>query len=291
VLDDLALAPDGLLVAAVIRTTDGVANRYRSAIAIYPVEGSTPWLLTTGLARDRAPAWSPDGTRIAFLSDRSGSTQIWLIELHGEARQLTSFPHDVFAPPVWSPDGQHLATVLWQQGDPACQMGTAVPDATAGVRVVTRINYRLDGVGYVDHHYHHIWVVNSQTATAYAVTCGATDNFAPAWSPKGDALAFVSNRADERSVEFCSALWIVSSSGGVARRVTPEDGVALAPAWSPDGAYLAYSGIPAGLRYGANHRLLLACPSGDKVPRVVVDDGSFGGHVGGSLLSDIWQTG
>src|SRR5579871_6002618 len=83
VLDDVALSPDGLSAAVTIRTSDTAANRYRSSIVIYPLDDSPPWSLTAGQARDWAPRWSPDGRHLAFLSNRDGSAQVWLIGLHG----------------------------------------------------------------------------------------------------------------------------------------------------------------------------------------------------------------
>jgi dipeptidyl aminopeptidase/acylaminoacyl peptidase len=290
VLDDVALSPDGHLAVVAIRTGDTVANCYYSSLFIYPIDGSPAWPLTAGQARDRAPRWSPDGRQLAFLSNRGANTQVWLIELHGEARQLTFFPHGVAEPPAWSPDGRYLVVVAWQEVDESSPAADTALDSAAGVTVVTRTSYRLDGLGYLGHRYQHIWTVEVESGTASAVTIGRTDNYAPAWSPDGERIAFVSNRADDWGVDVRSSLWVVSSRGGVAARVTPEQGVAFAPAWSPDGAYLAYSGLPADMAYGSNHQLLLATPAGDQAPRPLVG-AMFEGHVGGSLLSDTWQTG
>jgi dipeptidyl aminopeptidase/acylaminoacyl peptidase len=211
--------------------------------------------------------------------------------LHGEARQLTFFPHGVAEPPAWSPDGRYLAVVVWHEVDGSSPAEVAAIESAAGVTVVTRTTYRLDGHGYLGHCYHHIWIVDVETATAFRLTTGLTDNYAPVWSPGGERIAFVSNRADDWGVDFRSALWVVSGGGGAEVRVSPEQGVAFAPAWSPDGNYLAYSGLPANVAYGSNHRLLLATPAGEHAPRVLVGAATFEGHVGGSLLSDTWQTG
>lgn len=291
VLDDVALSPDGLLVAVAIRTGDIAANCYHSSISIYPVEGSPSWSLTAGQVRDRAPRWSPDGRRLAFLSNRGAGTQVWLTGLQGEARQVTSFPHGVIEPPAWSPDGRYLAVVVWQEVDGSAPARAVALESAAGVTVVARTTYRLDGYGYLGHRYHHIWIVDVETATAFPLTAGPTDNHAPVWSPGGERIAFVSNRADDWGTDSRSALWVVPASGGAAVRVTPERGVAFAPAWSPDGTHIAYSGLPAGGIYGSNHRLLLASPAGEHDPRELVGPATFEGHVGGSLLSDTWQSG
>ena len=58
---------------------------------------------------NRDPAWSPDGTRLAFISNRSGQSQIWLMNADGTGPvQLTNIPHGTCAAPVWSPDGTRI---------------------------------------------------------------------------------------------------------------------------------------------------------------------------------------
>ncbi|MDB5058201.1 MAG: hypothetical protein JWO59_1673, partial [Chloroflexi bacterium] len=202
VLDDVAISPDGRLVAATVRTADIDANLYRSAISIFPVDGSTSWPLTAGTTKDWAPSWSPSGTRLAFLSDRGGSTQVWVIGIHGEARQLTTFPDGVSERPVWSPDGRHLAVVSWQQNDAVSGDDAMASDADASIAVITRTCYRIDGQGYVGNRRHHIWIVDSETGLTRQVTDGETDNYEPAWSPTGDRIVFVSNRVDDQIIDF-----------------------------------------------------------------------------------------
>src|SRR4051812_9534342 len=66
--------------------------------------------LTHGLAFDSQPAWSPDGTRIAFLSDRSGAENLWVMNVDGtDARQVTRNvePYE-YVSPAWSHDGRAL---------------------------------------------------------------------------------------------------------------------------------------------------------------------------------------
>jgi dipeptidyl aminopeptidase/acylaminoacyl peptidase len=289
-LDDLALSPDGSHVAATLRVAVPEADRYDSAVHLYPTDGSAPWQLTAG-GRNWAPAWSPAGDRLAFLSDRSGSTQVWIIGMRGEARRLTSFPLGVAEGPVWSPDGQRVAVVVLQEGvDEHSSTGSGCGAAGEG-HVIQRLRYRTDGQGYLHGRRHHLWSVDIRSGATVALTGGESDNYAPAWSPDGTSIAFVSNRADERLVEFRSAIWVAPASGGPSRRVTPEHGVALGPAWSPDGRTIAYSGLPPEVSYGANHRLMLVPASGDVPPRALVDAAGFEGHVGGTLFSDTWATG
>jgi Tol biopolymer transport system component len=93
-LEDPRCSPDGELIAYVHVSVDRVANRYRRAIWLAQPSTGSLRRFTSGLRNDTTPRWSPDGRRLAFVSDRDGdTTQIYLIDLGGgEARQLTSMP-------------------------------------------------------------------------------------------------------------------------------------------------------------------------------------------------------
>lgn len=290
-VEDVAIAPAGDLVAATIRVMDREANRYRSYIQFLPSDGSAGWRLSNGEHSDHAASWSPDGARLAFLSDRSGSEQMWLGDAHGEARQLTEFPLGVAGEPAWSPDGRALVVVVPEQvgaeaGPPASVNRDAPPFA------ITRTTYRVDGQGYLASRYKHLWVVDVEGGDAYPLAQGPFDHGAPAWSPDGEEIAFVSNREDTRLVDFRSAIWVAPRRGGAAVRITPAAGVALAPAWSPDGEEIAYIGLLPDQPYGSNHQVLLVqvgSGEGTHAPRLLT--AGFTGHAGGSLFSDTWSAG
>src|SRR5947208_6051777 len=112
-VSDARLAPDGRTLAFTVTRLDKEADDYRSAIWIVPADGSAPpRRFTSGGGKDSAPRWSPDGTRLAFLSDRDGGkAQVYVIDAAGgEARKLSAISEGAGAP-AWSPDGMRLVSV------------------------------------------------------------------------------------------------------------------------------------------------------------------------------------
>ena len=105
-----AISPDGKLVAYTVREPNWEENNYETEIWLVDVAAAKPRQLTNAKKSSSAPDWSPDGTRIAFLSDRSDKQQIWLISpVFGEAEQLTTEEDGVGGNFAWSPDGKHIA--------------------------------------------------------------------------------------------------------------------------------------------------------------------------------------
>ncbi len=111
-LAEPAVSPDGSRVAFTLRQTDLAADRGRTHLWWVGTDGSGLAQLTTDLASDSTPTWSPDGSSLYFLSTRSGSSQVWRLPVSGgEARQVTDLPVDVATFEI-SPDGSKLAVSL-----------------------------------------------------------------------------------------------------------------------------------------------------------------------------------
>ena len=109
---DVQIAPDGAQVAFVRTVTDAEKNKYKSEIWLVPVDGSRPpKQFTGGKAIASSPRWSPDGTQIAFVSDRQDeAAQVFLIPADGgEALALTALEPGGVRGLHWSPDGSQIA--------------------------------------------------------------------------------------------------------------------------------------------------------------------------------------
>ncbi|KHL17228.1 dipeptidyl aminopeptidase/acylaminoacyl peptidase [Mumia flava] len=229
-----ALSPDGTTVVHVVRTPDREADRDTYALWRVPATGGEARQLTRGVA-DTAPAWSPDGTRIAFLRSEDGPAQVWLLPVDGgEPEQVTTLPLGAGAP-EWSPDGARIAFCA-----PVDLAGAGERPDTAAPRATERLGYKADGSGFLGTLRSHVHVLDLDDRSVRQVTRGDWHAGAPTWSPDGARLAFAAAREDDADLTARSSAWVVDARARTARpeRVGPSDAQIGWVGWSRDGASL-----------------------------------------------------
>ncbi|MFG1610181.1 serine hydrolase [Actinoplanes sp. NPDC049265] len=226
-----ALGPDGRVVY-VLRTVDVEADRTDRALWITGPD-QQPRRLTRGPA-DTSPAWSPDGTRLAFVRDK----QIWLLPADGgEPEAVTELPMGAGAP-VWSPDGTRIAFAAPVNRTP--EAGDTAP------MVTRRVDYKADGAGLLRSVRKHLFVLDLDSGSARQVTDGDWHAGDPAWSPDSATLAFTAATAPDADLDARAPLYLldVNDEHARPREVGLADGVGGPVVWTPDGDALLVVGMP-----------------------------------------------
>ncbi len=271
-VSDPRISPDGRRVAYVVTTLSQEKDEYLANIWVVDTAGGAPRRFTAGSGRDTAPRWSPDGTRLAFLSERERGKKGQLMVMPadgGEPVALTRLKSGVAAP-EWSPDGERLAFVSrvggWQEPDDEEERRKSKPP-----RIITTLKYRFNGEGFIHDRPTHVFTVPATGGEPMQLTFGDWPDADPAWSPDGRWIAFASARHDDRDFDDAMDIWVVAAAGGKPWRVTDTRGPAVHPAFSPDGRTLAYLGRRHHNEFGRNVRVFTVAVEGGGTPRCLTD--------------------
>jgi dipeptidyl aminopeptidase/acylaminoacyl peptidase len=247
------ISSDGKWVAYTVTTPDMDANRGASNIWIVPTAGGAEMQLTRS-GHDSSPVWSPDGKTLAFLSSRSGNSQLYLLSMEGgEAHPLTklSTGADIVK---WSPDGKMLAfasSVYPDCKDDDCNSKRDAEKEKNKVKahVAERLLYR-HWTHWNEGKRSHLFVIPADGSTAPRdVTLGADYDIPPDerggpgdinFSPDSKELCFTAVTDRMEAISTNADLFIVPVAGGEAKRITTQQGFDGNPVYSPDGRFIAY---------------------------------------------------
>ena len=246
-----AITPGGGHVVYSLSWNDPKTDASYSNLWMVSVNGENR-PLTSGDFRDTAPRVSPDGTRAAYLSNRSGSRQIHVRWLDGrnETRVTAADPSpEDFA---WSPDSASIAFTARVPAEPGFTI--AEPKPPKGAKwgtpptVVTKLRWRADktpGQGIVPDGETHLFVVSAGGGAPRRISrAGIGIGGTPAWTPDGKAIVCVARKEPRADRElFPDDIYAVGRETGEARVVASLTGNESSPTVSPDGKLVAFLGF------------------------------------------------
>jgi len=247
--DDVQISPDGSRIVYVRVSHDIMTDRTRRNLWIVGADGTNNRPLRSEARNFSQPRWSPDGTRLAYVSAADGSPQLYVRWMDsGQTALLTNLvePPDAIA---WSPDGKAIA---FTQFVPAHKPPLATPpDKPEGavwappVKVIDSVTYRADGAGYLETGFQHIFIVSSDGGTPRQLTDGDFNDDGPlSFSPDGKRIWFAANRSPDWEREPQNGeVHVVEVATQRITTVTARKGPDFSPAVSPDGRKVAYLGF------------------------------------------------
>ena len=222
----VALSPDGKLVAYVVREANWDENAFESEIWLADAASGETRRLTNAKKSSDAPAFSPDGRRLAFGSDRSDKRQVYLIDTRGGESEALTTAEDGVSAFAWSPDGSAIAFTA--------------QDAKSEAAKEREKKHGEYEVVDQDHRMSHLHVIELATKKARRLTEGGFTVGSFDWSPDGTQIAFDHRKSPDPGDGGSADISVVTVADGTLRPLVTQPGPDTTPVFSPDGSKVAF---------------------------------------------------
>ncbi len=253
-LDHVSVSPDGQWIAYNVREYSLKSNSYYSNIFIQSVDGKSLRQITSANKKDLHPVWSPDGKSIAFVSNRDGSYQLYVMPLDGgEPRRVSKISTDVSPGEFhWSPDGKYIVfttDVYPHCEDDDCNSRLNDERETSKVKaqLIDKLPYRVWD-SWKEGKRSQLILLDIATGKTTDLIKGDYDvppidlggNSDIAFSPDGKTIAFTMNIEPNIAWSTNNDIFLLSVAGGEPKKISVSKGVDCQPIYSPDGKYIAF---------------------------------------------------
>ncbi|MEC9428035.1 MAG: S9 family peptidase [Pseudomonadota bacterium] len=246
-VSEVQVSPNGKYVAYVRRSNDIMSDSSRANVWLASVDGKSHRPLLSSKKSYYSIRWSPDGSRLAYLSNEEGKPQLYVRWMDTGQTALvtnvTSNPSNI----TWSPDGKHIAFTMSVDAKEK-PLNIKMPKKPDGAKwspsfqYITKARYQADGRGILEPAYTHIFIVPADGGTARQLTSGNYHhNGRLSFSPDSDKIYFSANRSDNWEYEPVEGdIFSVDMMGNI-EQLTNDKGLESSPVVSPDGKYIAYA--------------------------------------------------
>ena len=242
-LTELAIAPDASQIAYTVRRPHSPSNGYVSHLYLHDLRADAASRLTEGECQVSSIAWSRDSSRLAYAHSDADGDSVRVIEINDDFEAIFPTNGMPMSGLDWSADGSKLVGVRWTPMRAADDRGPApgIPEPT--IKVVRRLRYKQDGVGWVHDKFKQIWVLELETGDFAQVTHSECDYSEPSWSNSGARIAFIGMAREQNTPLGYGQILTCDYPAGEPELLIPDwQGTAASPVWGADDQYIAFAG-------------------------------------------------
>jgi dipeptidyl aminopeptidase/acylaminoacyl peptidase len=273
--DDPQISPDGSTIIYARKSMDKFADQVVRDLWTIDTRSGSHRPLVSGQGSSSSVRWSPDGSRLIYLTSTNGKPDLRLrYQDSGDSFSLAQLEQGPGAP-VWSPDGKSIAFSMLVPDEretfakpPKSPEGS---DWAKPMRIIDDLVFRFDGAGYLPKGKTQIFTISAEGGTPRQVTHGENGFDTPQWLGNG-ALLVTGNEAEDADLDpIESEIYRVDLASETITALTQRDGPDFAPIVAPNGSRIAYRGYDDQLKSYQQNDVYVMAPDGSSVQNLTAN--------------------